>query len=182
MKCINALFVLFFALLYGCSGTLYTYINKDDACVKANGVCTNKYEGILYRPLVLQEDTYIQDKILNSKGEVTHFAGGDGEKKCIPTRVKEQKLVPDLTREYIVQYDSAFFETSEFSIDLNANGTLSKVGTTSTPGGKALVESLTSLATSARTFTHAYQPADLDAVAGVSAAPFCSHGKITISE
>jgi len=180
MKYRNVISLLFFTNLYGCSGTLYTYSKIDDACVSVNDKCSNKYEGVRYRPLVLQTDTYIQDRILNSKGEVTHFAGGTGNKKCVPTKVEEQKLAPDLNNEFIIQYDSAFFETSKFSVELNADGTLSKVGTSSTPGGKALVESITGFATSARTFTHAYQPADFDEGLGTTPAPFCSHGKITI--
>jgi len=165
-------------MLNGCSGSLYTYTNAEDACIKENGICT-KYEGVLYRPLELRVDKYIQDKILNAEGEVTHFAGGVGDKSCEPTEVTEEKLAPSLTKEYLIQYDSAFFETSEFSVDLSANGTLSKVGTSSTPGGKSLIESFTGLATSARTFTHGYKSEKL-INDGKTVAPLCSHGRISI--
>jgi len=120
----------------------------------------------------------VQDRILNSKGEITHFASATGDKACIPTRVTEEKLIPDPNNQYLVQYDPAFFETSTFSVKLSPQGTLSEVGTTSTPGGKSLVESFTGLATTVKMLNHGPEKSQL--VEDFENKPLCSHGRISV--
>lgn len=169
---------IFCAMLSGCAGSLYTHTNVSSACINQNGKCTGVYEGVLYRPLIKYTETYLQDRILNSEGDITHFANAkNSEKSCIPTRVEEEKLIPDPDNQYLVQYDPAFFETSTFTVKLSPQGTLSEVGTTSTPGGKSLVESFTGLATTIKMLNHGPEkPQSLD---DVENRPFCSHGRIS---
>jgi len=164
--------------LSGCAGNLYTYSNKDAACVKEDEKCAGKYKGVLYRPLIKHEETYIQDRILNAKGEVTHFSGAEGKKECVPTEVTEERLIPDPDNEYVVQYDSAFFETSTFSVKLSPLGTLNQVGTSSTPGGKALIESFIGLAATIKTLNHGVTSSSY--IGDHSNKLLCSHGKISI--
>ena len=167
-------------ILSGCAGNLYTHTTKDSACVKDSGSCSGTYKGVFYRPLIKHSETYMQDRILNSKGEVTHFAGGAGDKACVPTAVTEEKLIPDPDKEYVVQYDPAFFETSTFTVKLSAQGTLSEVGTSSTPGGKSLVDSFTGLATTIKTLNHGVVSSSF--VGDPAGKPLCSHGKVFLPE
>ncbi|MDO6447263.1 hypothetical protein Q4493_15950 [Colwellia sp. 1_MG-2023] len=167
-------------LLSGCAGNLYTHTSKSSTCVEDDGKCTGVYKGITYRPLLKYTETYTQDRVLDSKGVVTHFAGADGDKACVPTVVTEEKLIPDPDNEYMIQYDPAFFETSTFTVKLSPLGTLSEVGTSSTPGGKALVESFTGLATTIKTLNHG--PVSSSFVDDSSNKLLCSHGKVFLSE
>jgi len=169
-------------LLSGCAGNLYTHTIKDSACVVESGKCSGKYNGVLFRPLIKHSETYMQDRILNAKGEVTHFAGASGDKECVPTSVTEEKLIPDPDPDnlHVVEYDSAFFETSTFSVKLSAQGTLSEVGTSSTPGGKSLVESFTGLATTIKTLNHGVATSSF--LGDPSNKLLCSHGKVFLPE
>lgn len=182
MKKVNVLFFLLLGaiILSGCAGNLYTHTKKDSACVKDNQECKGTYNGVLYRPLVKYKETYTQDRILNLKGEVTHFLSGAGDKACVPITVTEEKLIPDPDNQYVVQYDPAFFETSTFTVKLSAQGTLSEVGTSSTPGGKSLVDSLTGLATTIKTLNHGVAMTSDNEGKGNS--PLCSHGKVFLSQ
>ncbi len=167
-------------ILSGCAGNLYTHTAKDSACIKKNQKCTGTYNGIFYRPLIKHTETYMQDRILNSKGEVTHFAGGAGNKACVPTAVTEEKLIPDPDNQFVVQYDPAFFETSTFTVKLSAQGTLTEVGTSSTPGGKSLVDSFTGLATTIKTLNHGVATSSF--VGDPSDKLLCSHGKVFLPQ
>ena len=167
-------------MVSACAGQLYTHTNKHSACVRdRHGSCTDTYRGVLVRPLVKRTETYLQDRILNAKGEVTHFAGASGAQKCLPNKVTEEKMIPDPDREYVVEYDSAFFETTTFNVKLTAAGTLIEVGTSSTPGGKALVESLGGLVTTVTSLTESDDAETIQAAAALLA-PLCSHGKIHV--
>ena len=172
------LLILFACTLTGCAGQLYTYDDPDRAC--KGGDCAGEYPGILVYPLVESVDYYIQDKILAAKGELTHWVNGPAGKACTPTLAEERKLVPDVSTQKLIAYDSAFFETSSFSVDLNANGTLSKVGTSSTPGGKSLVDSLVSIATTVKTLNHGEQEAAIAGIVPDDSLPLCSHGRVWV--
>ncbi|MCW8877947.1 MAG: hypothetical protein OQK04_14910 [Kangiellaceae bacterium] len=152
--------------------------STDTACVEENEKCNGTYNVILYWPLIKHSETFVQDRILNAKGEVTHFASREGDKGCISNSVTEEKLIPDPDTLYGVQYAPAFSETSTFTVKLSALGTLSEAGTTSTPGGKSLVESFTRLATTIKIPNHV--PVETSSVGDSKSKPMCSHGKILL--
>ena len=82
----------------------------------------------------------------------------------------------DISQQQIVQYSPGLFESSSFSLTLNSNGTIKSVGTTSTHGGKALVESLVAL-------NNTFDPNDTgsesnDTGDALNNAPHCSHGEL----
>ncbi len=164
-------------ILSGCSGTLRTYTNPTTICPESSTNC--HFEGVLYRPLIKSEKHYVRDRILDLKGNVTHHLTGEDGKRCTPIEVTEIILIPDPNNEYLISYDAAFFETAKFSVDLNPNGTLSKVGMESTPGGKSLAESLVTLATTAKALSHGEVAPAFDATdTDTSSDPFCSHGEL----
>ncbi|MEN7344288.1 MAG: hypothetical protein AAAFM81_15155 [Pseudomonadota bacterium] len=163
--------------LSGCAGQLYTHTNPNTAC--KDGDCKGTYPGVLFHPLTVKKSVYLQDRILNSKGELTHWITGPDGKKCLPTVVEESKLVADTTQQWLVRYDAAFFESSTFNVELKPDGTLSKVGASSTPGGKALVDSLVSLATTVKTLNHGQVEAFVEQDPA-TADPLCSHGKLSL--
>lgn len=162
----------------GCAGQLYTFKTPDKAC--ENNDCDGKYPGVLIYPLVESVEVYIQDKILGPKGELTHWINGPAGQACTPTLLEERKLVPKIDEERLISYESAFFEISTFSVDLNANGTLAKVGTASTPGGKNLVDSLVSLSTTVKTLNHGQQKAAVSGLKPDDSLPLCSHGRVWV--
>jgi len=168
--------VVMMSLLSACSGNLYTYKNPQNACVMKDDTCSGKYEGILYRPLIKDDQTFLRDRILDAKGVLTHYVGADDGKACFPIMVTETKLIPDPDNEYLVQYDSAFFEESKFSVKLTPQGTLSEIGSSSTPGGKALVDSFVGIATTVKTLNHGAVKASSYGIQGTK--PLCTQGNI----
>lgn len=172
-------FVIFFAILFvtGCTGKFYTVTDIEEACEKRNKAenCI-KYNGVFVRPLKPVTERIIRDRILDDKGNVTHFINGKGQKECLPLEVEVTKLVADTTNNQIVHYEPGIFETSSFSLELNSDGTIKSVGTSSTHGGKALVESLVALKT---TFDPKKVNSDKNGQEEKSVnAPYCSHGEL----
>ena len=156
----------------GCSGRLYT-LEEGNACVVNEGVCT----GVAYHPLDIQEREFVRDRILDNEGKVTHHMNATGATQCNPVAMKASILAPVREAKYL-WYDSAFFETSKFNVTLFQNGALNSVGTESTPGGKALVESLEILA---GVVTGVEDDADKQQKLGrflKNGAPWCSHGEL----
>ena len=164
--------------LIGCSGKLYTHTKLANVCDKEE--YKERYSGVIYYPRIAVEDKYIQDKILNSKGELTHFMNGPDGKSCAPTGIIEKKIAPDMCNPRLLQYDTAIFESSTFSVELNADGTLSKVGTSSTSGGKSLVDSIVSIATTVKLLNHGHKQQAVVGVTQDKSLPLCSHGKISV--
>ena len=170
------LIFLTFLLLSSCAGKIKTYSSPKVSCDRQGDNC--HYEGVFYRPLVQRDRVFVHDRILAAKETLTHhMLGKDGE-RCTPVKVTVTELVPS-KQEFLINYDPAFFEGSTFSVDLNANGTLSKVGSSSTPGGKALVESLVSLATTREALLQGAMP-EMEMNGGFDRSndPFCSHGEL----
>ena len=169
--------------LSGCSGTIYTYDNPVDACVETEHGC--KYAGVLYRPLIPNERRFMHDRILDNAGKVTHHIFDSAGKKCRPVVVTVVELIPDPNNQHLITYDAEFFETAKFGVELNDNGTLSKVNSESTPGGKSLVDSLVSLVvTREAVLAGAGTPAMQGLIGDDDAAsfPFCSHGEISVPD
>ena len=183
---IALMLVLSVPVITGCAGNLYTHTNPESACIlDENDKCTGTYRGIFVRPLKMVEEFYILDRILASDGKVTHFMGGPSGQACLPINMSEKKLVADPDNAHIVEYDPAFFETAEFSIALSPLGTVTSAGTKTTPGGKALVEAFTGLATTVKTLNHgAVSSAEAKNLTGkdvtpvTMAIPACSHGRL----
>jgi len=163
--------------LSACSGTLSTITEIEKACLEFDGSRCVRYAGIIVRPLKKQPRRYIRDKILKTDGTVTHFENGAGAAGCQPVLIEEEVLAPALDEEYVIQYDPALFEIAEFSVNLNANGTISSVGTKSTSGGKTAADTLSVLATTGKLLSHG-QGTDAKSNAGraAPAMPACSHG------
>jgi len=175
MKNICIIFTLTLTLfLSACAGKLYTHTDIKKQC---GASCNGSYEGVFVRPLVPYRITFDQDRILDGEGKLTHFSGGSEGKNCEPIRYTEIKLIPDPLNQNLVQYDSAIFESSTFSVKLTEAGTLSEVGTSSTPGGKALSESLIGLATTIKILNHGHDATKSGNKLKPLPIPSCSHGR-----
>lgn len=130
--------------LVGCSGSIIVHENAETACV--DGRC----EGVKFYQLVPTTEHYYLDRITGKDGALTHWAGGPDDKRCMPVLMTETKLLPS-SKASVITYDAQPFETSKFSVELAANGTLAKAGGESTPGAKMAADTLSTIATSAKT-------------------------------
>ncbi|MBI6616065.1 hypothetical protein YA0729_25315 [Pseudomonas simiae] len=128
------------AVLAGCSGKVITHTSCSD------NIC----KGVPFYTMKEVTDRYFYDRILDADGKAIRVAGKPSGQDCIPVEVEERKLVVSSTANYIY-YDAGIFETSKFSVDLNTNGTISKVSTESTPAIKETAEAIAALATAYRT-------------------------------
>lgn len=166
----------------GCAGKLYTYDDPNKAC--ENDKCKGVYPGVLVFPRTVVIQNFMQDKILGSKGEVTHWVNGPEGQACTPTHLQEERIAPDTEgKKRLIRYKPAFFETSELSVDLNADGTLSEVATSSTPGGESLVDSIVSLATTVRMLNATeIEGIKIPEYSPNLALPLCSHGRVHMPE
>lgn len=176
-KLIVVLLLLMALAASGCSGRLYTHTNIEEGCLLKDGVCKETYKGVLYHPLTPQTRKFVRDRILDNEGNVTHHMHGGAATKCDPVAMVATVLAPD-QRTHLLQYDSAFFETSKFTVAMFQNGALSSVGTESTPGGKALVESLEILSGFVTGVEGDAAEQELMDDQFVTGAPWCSHGEL----
>lgn len=127
-------------VLTGCSGKIVTYTS-----------CTaGECKGVPFYKMKEVTDRYVYDRIIGADGKAIRIAGGPTGKDCILVQVEEKKLIATDTTNYLY-YDAGFFETSKFAVDVNPNGTISKVSTESTPAIKETAEVIATLATAYRT-------------------------------
>lgn len=128
------------AVLAGCSGKVVTHTScRENIC-----------KGVPFYTMKEVTDRYFYDRILDTDGKAIRVAGKPSGQDCSPMEVEEQKLVVSSTANYIY-YDAGVFETSKFGVELNSNGTISKVSTESTPAIKETAEAIAALATAYRT-------------------------------
>ncbi|MCV4285108.1 hypothetical protein [Pseudomonas capsici] len=122
--------------LAGCSGKVITHTScKDNIC-----------KGVPFYTMKEVTDRYFYDRILDADGKAIKIAGQPEGQNCDLIEVEEQKLVVSGVANY-VYYDAGVFETSKFAVELNSNGTISKVSTESTPAIKETAEAIAALAT-----------------------------------
>lgn len=139
------------AALVGCSGKISTYTSCTESICK----------GVPFYTMKEVSQPYVYDRILGADGKAIRIAGDTTGKDCEQVEGDETKLVVSEVPNY-VYYDAGFFETSKFGVELNSNGTLSKVSTESTPAIKETAEAIATLATAYRTV----KPVQSHALAG----------------
>lgn len=135
------LLIAILVVLAGCSGRVVTY--DSGACKE------HRCNGVPIYVLAEKTTTYRYDRILGKDGDIVRISGDRNGNSCNQVEVTEQKLVP--SEQKYLGYEPGIFETSKFNVDLNANGTVSKVGVESTPAVKETAEAIAALVTSYRT-------------------------------
>ncbi|MCO8166828.1 hypothetical protein NJC40_03425 [Pseudomonas sp. 21LCFQ02] len=125
--------------LVGCSGHVVTYQGERQAC--KDGKC----EGIPFRkvePAIAQRTLNTIPASADSKARYSNKTGDEG---CV--EVLDVTIVNAASKDVsYISYQPGLFEYAEFSVDLNPNGTLSKVGVVPVAGLKEAAESVASIA------------------------------------
>lgn len=169
-------------VLTGCAGQLYIHTDKSTACVIVDGECT-KYKGVPFYPLKEVKQHYLYDRVLDAKGNIVrHFGHPETDKQCTAFIREESAMVPDYEKTYVAEYVPEWFETVAFTVSLSDKGTLSSIGANSTPGGKALADTLIATTTKVRELSHGFKAANFVPDVTQISTPLCSAGKIPVDK